>query len=85
MGGGRRGSVFVRKGNPDNFIGRSHTKRRKTNRTRTEWLVRQRSLEQWHLCAVTFFNGFCVITNFLNGIHVKASILMLMLLVRYER
>ena len=62
----------MHKGNMDNFTGRSHTKRRKTNRTRTEWLVRQRSLEQWHMCAVTFFNGLCVITNFFNGIHVKA-------------
>jgi len=34
VAGGRRGSVFVRKGNMDNFTSRSHTKRRKTNRTK---------------------------------------------------
>jgi hypothetical protein len=33
----------------------------------------KKSSEQWHLGELNFFNGSCVITNFYNGINVKAS------------
>jgi hypothetical protein len=33
----------------------------------------KKSSEQWHLEELNFFNDSCVITNFYNDIHVKAS------------
>ena len=38
-----------------------------------EWLRKQRSSERWHMCAANFFNDLCVILNFFNETHVKAS------------
>ena len=44
----------------------------KNDGMRMEWLGEQRSSERWHMCAVNFFNGLCVIINFFNDTRIKA-------------